>query len=135
MGVLSNKLKKKSLYIDTPKYPTNNNKKITLLINKLSSNRRHNINPKEQLKKTQLKQQKAEKRRLQLREQQNNKWQIVAAKKKQKREKLRKQTENKLFLQKQELNEKLNSAKMRYEKKIKDKKRKLLKYDIKIKNA
>merc|ERR1712157_425152 len=48
---------------------------------------------------------------------------------------LRKQTEKKILLQKQGLNEKLNSAKLRYEKKIKEKKGKLAKYDIKIKTA
>ena len=113
----------------------NNQKEIKIdnFVNKYKNY--HKINPNEQLKKTQLKQQKAEKRRLQLREQQNNKWQIVAAKKKQKREELRKQTENKLLLQKQELQNKLISAKLRYEKKMKEKKRKAKEYDMKIKTA
>eukprot|EP01084_Bolivina_argentea_P122586 217214_1 len=129
---------KQFLYIDTPTYPSYNNKKIEKLIHKLSSSKRnnyHNISRNELSKKSQLKQQKAEKRRLQLRQQRSNKWQIVAAKKKQKREHLRKQTEKKILLQKQELNKKLNSAKMRYENTMKEKKMKAKQYDIKIKNA
>jgi len=139
-------VKKNNLYIEKPKHecfntfihtanPYGSNKKIQQLISKLSSNNNRTMNPNEQLQKTQLKQQKAEKRRLQLREQRNNKWQVVADKKKQKREELRRQTEFQLAQQRNELNAKLNSAKLRYEKKMKEKKRRAVEYDIKIKNA
>merc|ERR1712154_131151 len=131
---------KKLLYVDPPTWPSprKNNKKIEKLITKLSSSKRRNYRSKnrnEQQRTIELKQQKAERRRLQLREQQHDKWQVVAANKKQKREALRKDTEMKIRLQKHDLNEKLNSAKLRYEKKIKEKKGKLAKYDIKIKTA
>lgn len=114
------------------------NRKIEKIIHRLSSTTKHYkkmANPNEQKQRTQLKQQKAERRRAQLREQYHRKRQSALANKQQKREQMRQESERKLQAQKQELNAKLKSAKLRYEKKMKEKARKAKEYDEKIKIA
>jgi len=70
-----------------------------------------------------------------LREQHHNKRLSMAATKQQKREQLRREAEKKRLAQKQELDAKLKSAKLRHEKKMKEKARRAKEYDAKIKSA